>query len=137
MNGAASNNRGFSTGAKAHRSAFFLLQSKLLRALFASLLVVCGVLATASHAKFLPQTQIASVGIENSQADSNSETKIFGGIEHHACGCPCLEPIPMRAHYITAFLEGSRVNYPAYLDSFGDSIEPAPIRKPPRRTARA
>ena len=138
MSGSAHNNRDYSAGAVGCRLATKVLfrANRLLKALLIAFLVFAGAPVAASHAQshFATggQAQIALISHSDAQDDSDTGATLFGDLEHHACSCPCLEPLPTRSHYISAFLEGSRVRYSAYLDTLGNSTEPDPIRKPPR-----
>lgn len=143
MSGSAQNIRDYSAGVMARRSATKVLSraNRLLKALLIAFLVFAGAPVAASHAQshFATggQPQITLISLSDAQDDSDTGATLFGGLEHHACGCPCLEPLPTRSHYVSAFLEGSRIRYSAYLDTLGNSTEPDPIRKPPRLGASA
>lgn len=85
-----------------------------------------------SHFNTGSQAQVAVSTHSDAQDGSDAGSTLFGALEHHACSCPCLEQLPTRSHCIDVVFERSRIDYPAYLDSLGNSFEPDPIRKPPR-----
>lgn len=71
----------------------------------------------ASHAQshFNTGSQ-AQVAVSN-QSDAQDGSDAGSALEHHACGCPCLEQIPTRSHCSDVVFERSHIDYPAYLDS--------------------
>ena len=116
--------------------------SRFVKALLVAVVLFAGAPISASHANAHcgPKSQIAinainaiDVSIQGGDTDSTP----FGGIEHHFCYSPCLEAFPSRASYVTAYLEGTRVRYPAYFDVLGATRDPDPLRKPPRFSASA
>lgn len=143
MIGSAKNNRGDAADAIASWLMPSLVSrtNRFLKALLVAFLVFSGMPVATSHAQSHfstgGQAHIALVSQSDAQDDSDAGGTLFNGLEHHVCSCPCVQPVPTRSHYISAFLEGSRVNYPAYLDTLGDSLEPDPIHEPPRSIAGA
>lgn len=112
--------------------------SKALKILLAVLMLFAGAPVSALHAEshfsidgFQSQSAVAPVA-STDQANSDGLSIPMDGLEHHFCGCPCLEAFPTRSCYEAAYLEGARVRYPSYLDAFAPEFEPAPLRKPPR-----
>ncbi len=80
------------------------------------------------------QLVVVAVGsvITSDQGHSATGSRLFGGLEHHLCSSPCLEPFLTRSYCETAYLEGTRVRYPAYFDALRAKFEPDPLQKPPR-----
>jgi hypothetical protein len=112
--------------------------SKALRILLAVLTLFAGAPVSALHAEshfsidgFQSQSAVATVA-STDQTSSDGLSIPLDGLEHHFCGCPCLEAFPTRSCYEAAYLEGARVRYPSYLDALAPEFEPAPLRKPPR-----
>ena len=138
MGGSTQDIRDYAAGAVVRRSAtnVFSRANRSFKALLIAFLVFAGTPVAASHAQSHVtaggQQQIALIDLNDTQDDSDTGSVPSSGLEHHACSCPCLEPLPTRSHYISAFLDGSRIRYSAYLDTLGSSAEPDPIRKPPR-----
>ncbi|HML29584.1 MAG TPA: hypothetical protein PKE16_12245 [Hyphomicrobium sp.] len=93
------------------------------------------VLASHTNAHFdHSKSQIAisvTSAADASNHDGNADSDPFGGMEHHFCSNPCLEAFPNRS-YVSAYLEGTRVRYSAYLAVLGATSDPDPLRKPPR-----
>lgn len=112
--------------------------SKTLKVLLVTLMLFAGISVSALHAQShfsadssKSQSAVATVAVAD-QTSSDDHSVPMSGLEHHFCGCPCLEAFPTRASYETAYYEGARVRYPAYLDALFPEFEPAPLRKPPR-----
>lgn len=85
------------------------------------------------------KSQIAATAVsvaDTSTHKGDAGSDPFSGMEHHFCYSPCLEACPNRS-YVTAYLEGTRVRYSAYLAVLGATRDPAPLRKPPRLGASA
>jgi len=79
------------------------------------------------------QSQSAGAAVASADQTSSDDLSIpMDGLEHHFCGCPCLEAFPTRSCYEAAYLEGACVRYPAHLDALAHEFEPPPLRKPPR-----
>lgn len=114
-----------------------------LKALLVAVILFASAPVSASHANVHfgdPKSQIAINAVNAVDAgteDSDSEGTPLGGIEHHSCYSPCLEPFPDRSSYVTAYLEGTGVRYPFYLDALGATRAPDPLHKPPRFSASA
>jgi hypothetical protein len=112
--------------------------SKALKILLAVLMLFAGAPVSALHAESHfsvdgLQSQSAVVTVVSADQTSSDGLSIpMDGLEHHFCGCPCLEAFPTRSCYEAAYLEGARVRYPAYLDALAPEFEPAPLSKPPR-----
>lgn len=111
---------------------------KSLKILLAVLMLFAGAPGSALHAEshfsvdgFQSQSAVATIASAN-QTGSDDLSIPMDGLEHHFCGCPCIEAFPTRSCYETAYLEGAGVRYPAYLDALAHEFEPPPLRKPPR-----
>jgi hypothetical protein len=116
--------------------------SKSLKILLAVLMLFAGVPVSTLHAEshfsagFQSQPAVATV-VSANHTNSGDLSIPVDGLEHHFCGCLCLEAFPTRSCYEAAYLEGARVRYPSYLDALAPEFEPAPLRKPPRLNLRA
>ena len=120
------------------RIGIFARSSKVMKILLAALMLFAGAPIWALHAQshfsvdgFQSQSAVAAAASAD-QTSSDNTSFPMGGLEHHFCGCPCLEAFPTRSCYEAAYLEGAGVRYPAYLDALAPKFEPAPLRKPPR-----
>ncbi|HVU22147.1 MAG TPA: hypothetical protein VHE09_15560 [Rhizomicrobium sp.] len=137
MSRLAQNIRDLSPGAIARGWPTKLIQPhNWVKALLIAFLIFSTAPIAASHAQSHfntgSQAQVAVSNHSDAQDGSGAGSALFGALEHHACSCPCLEQLPTRSHCIAVIFERSHVDYPAYLDSLGNSFEPDPIRKPPR-----
>lgn len=142
MNGAVQIIREHEGGAGSRRAKVLTHANRFARALLVAFLVFAGTPIAASHAKAHyasdSQTQLSlTMVVDAVESDPGTNAPPLGGSEQHACSCPCLDPFPTRSHYVSAFLEGTRVRYPSYLDALKLSYHPDPVRKPPRLSARA
>ncbi|MFA5958768.1 hypothetical protein [Hyphomicrobium sp.] len=129
-------------GGRSRRANVLARANRFARALLVVFLVFAGSPVAASHVKAHyasdNQTQLSLAMIADAvESDADTNAPPLGGGEQHACSCPCLDPFPTRSHYVSAFLEGTRVRYPSYLDALKLSYHPDPVRKPPRLGARA
>lgn len=115
--------------------------NKFLKAVIAALILFGAAPMSASHVQShftasVSQSQLVVVAvgpvITSDQNHSATRSRLFGGLEHHLCSSPCLEPFLTSSYYETAYLEGTRVRYPAYLDALRAKFEPDPLQKPPR-----
>lgn len=112
--------------------------SRYLKALLVAMILFAGAPVSASHANAhfgdaKSQIAISSVNsVDTSEQDSDSDGAPLGGIEHHSCYSPCLDAFPHRSSYVTAYLEGTGIRYPLYLDALGPARDPDPLHKPPR-----
>lgn len=112
--------------------------SRALKILLAALMLFAGAPVSALDAEthfsvdgF--QSQSAAATVASADQTSSGDLSIpMDGLEHHFCGCPCLEAFPTRSCYEAAYLEGAGVRYPAYLDALAPEFQPTPLRKPPR-----
>lgn len=112
--------------------------SKVMKILLAVLMLFAGAPVSALDAEshfsvdgFQSQSAVVAVAsADQTNPDHNSIP--MDGLEHHFCGCPCLEAFPTRSCYEAAYLEGAGVRYPAYLDALVPEFQPTPLRKPPR-----
>jgi len=87
-----------------------------------------------------PRIQSQIMTSDHSSAEKNYSEKgamLLGGLEHHACGSPCVSSLHARSYYLIASFEGARVRYADYLDADGAFFKPDPLRKPPRLIASA
>ena len=92
----------------------------------------------ASEGQSQIQSQIMTSDHLSPEKDYSEKGAILlGGLEHHACGSPCLSPLHTRSYYVIASFDGARVRYPDYLDADGAFFKPDPLRKPPRLIASA
>lgn len=69
-----------------------------------------------------------SISAQGGETDSSP----FGAIEQHFCCSSSVEVFSNRASYVIAYIEETRVRYPAYLEALGATSDPDPLRKPPR-----
>lgn len=98
---------------------------------------ICISHAKSHFARNCSESQLTAVATDvaalSEQDDGSADTILFGGLEHHNwCGCPYIDASPSRSCYKSAYLDGQRVRYPAYLDALAAKFEPAPLQKPPR-----
>lgn len=114
---------------------------KFLNALIAALIVFGAAPTSATHVQShftssASQSQLVAVAVDSTinsdQGYSPTGSRSFGGLEHHLCSSPYLEPFLTRSFYETAYFEGTRVLYPAYLDALRAKFEPDPLQKPPQ-----
>lgn len=117
--------------------------SQYLKALLVAVILFAGAPVSASHANAHfgdPKSHIAINAVNSVDAstdDSDADRSPLGGIEHHSCYSPCIEAFPHRSSYVTAYLEGTGVRYPPYLDALRAARDPDPLHKPPRFSASA
>ncbi len=142
MNGAGQTTLELEGGARWRRANMLTHVNRFARAVLVAFLLFAGAPVAASDAKAHyasgNQSQLSMAMIADGvESDADSDAPPLGGLEQHACSCPCLDPLPTRSCYISGFLDATRVRYFACLDALKLSYDPDPIRKPPRMNARA
>lgn len=120
---------------------------RFLRMFLAAIILFSCAPVSASHVKShfasdsdQAQVTMAEVSFANSSAQPSPDDGAMpmGGLGHHYfCGGPCLEAFPARSSYESAYSDGMRVRYPAYLDALAPMFEPTPLREPPRAAVSA
>jgi hypothetical protein len=121
------------------RVDFLSRADRFLKMFLAALLLFAAVPISTLHAKphfdgqksHVAMSAVDSTGVE-AQNSSDADTAPIGGLEEHFCSCPCVQALPARSCYTSAYFAGTRVRYAAYFDTLGTSCEPDPLHKPPR-----